>query len=245
MPVRCPADVTPFERERIMTHATKTTRLTGAAGAVVLALAAAPAAMADVETPSKGLETWDTTPLYSDWRMSSVLGGTVYSRGGEAIGTVHDATIGANTGLIETIVVRSATADGDVDRFAVPWTKADINPASGTVDLGLTTAGVVDRIQAETVPMPGPGDWSARALMDLSVQLADSGGAVDDLMFNPAGDLTAYVVDLTHTDAVYALPWTAGAVVRGDEVVTFTYPRTVVVDTVPFVYADVVPAEDG
>jgi hypothetical protein len=242
MLMRSPVVAQTLEKERTMRWIP---RMIGTPGAVALGLAIAPAAMADLETPSKGLETWDTTPLYRDWRMSSVLGGTVHSRGGEAIGTVHDATIGANTGLIETIVVRSATADGDVDRFEVPWTKADINPAGGTVELGLPTADVVDRIQTEATPMPGPGDWSARALMDLGVRLADADGTVDDLMFTPAGDLTAYVVDLTHTDAVYALPWTAGALARGDETVTFTYPRTVVVDTVPFVYGDIVPAEGG
>ncbi|MQX35823.1 hypothetical protein [Roseospira navarrensis] len=231
------------------------TRMIRTPAAFALALAAGPLALtgpapaasdggAALSPPAKGLETWDTTPLYSDWRMSGILGGTVLSRDGDAVGIVHDATIGT-TGLIETIVVRAARTDGALGWFEVPWTQADINPATGSVELGLDTEAVASRLEMVTDAAPEPMDWTARELLDLRVTLADGTGAVDDLMFNPAGDLTAYVVDLTQTQAMYALPWTAGTVARDDEVVTFAYPRTMVVGTTPFVYGDVTPASDG
>ncbi|MBB4285636.1 PRC-barrel domain-containing protein [Roseospira goensis] len=209
--------------------------------AMVLAVAGFGVMPGGVDARASGpdLETWDTTALTDDRRLSRVLGGAVLSRGGDRVGTVHDITIGA-AGRLETVVVRVPVPGEDPRFFEVAWGTAEVDPARGAVVLGLDGDTLAARTKLETDVIAETADWNAKDLLALHVRLAgaDVSGQVDDLLFDPAGRLSAYVVDLEGTPDLYALPWAAGALERGDRVVTFPFARGAVVAIVPWGAAD-------
>lgn len=171
------------------------------------------------------LVDWDYGPLYYDWRVSSVMGGPVYSNDGERVGSVHDIVISA-TGLIDSVIVEQSGDDGQ-RYFEMKWLSIDFDPALGSVTLLKSQDQIARMSKKDTPAFKQSDEWEVSDLLGMPVNTSggERYGKIGDLLFDAGSDdLTAYVIERKGTGArLYAVEWDTALIDMDGEVITLPY----------------------
>lgn len=184
------------------------------------------------------LGDWDYAPIYKDWRLSTIVGGTAYNDDGVYIGTVEDAVIDED-GFIESVIIRSGGGLKDGKFFEIPWTDVDYDPTyfSVNVDKSMSDLRDIDR-EKYSFEFLDDGAWVASSLMSLTVNLDGVApyGKVKDALVSASGLISSYIVEPDGVYELYALPFNSEWIDDSAEYLNLPYTDNVIVDLDEFDY---------
>lgn len=140
---------------------------------------------------------WEVEPLYSDWRITNIMDGAVYTAGDKKVGEVHDVILGED-GLVRSVVVQQET-DNELgwNYFEVNWSETEFDPALGHVDLEMTMEQVKARDTRELPDFAGKGEFEASDLLGMPTNLDNDRpyGEIANITISPTvNDATSFIV---------------------------------------------------
>ncbi|HKK37735.1 MAG TPA: PRC-barrel domain-containing protein [Paracoccaceae bacterium] len=161
------------------------------------------------------ITNWRAAAATDGWSADRALDTDVIGSGGEVVGELEDIIVGPD-GRIESVIVEGGGfADiGDV-HAAVPWSEVSmVDPERVEVAVAEEDLDEAERYENMDDMPPKPMNFRVRELMGDFVTANGVGyGAVDDVLFDPEGEIVAVVV---YPSAAYrrrpvAVPYNATA----------------------------------
>ena len=170
----------------------------GITTAIALAVAATPLAAAGAAGDRIDITTWNQADLYDGWTAQQLFDSDVRGIENDEIGEIENLVINADGKITKVIVEAGGFLDIGDTHFAVPWDQVEFGPGLDWIEIPVDEDNVDEfsLFEGDEEVITGPRAWRASELINDYVALEDRRGygIVQDLVFNPDGEVQAVVV---------------------------------------------------